>query len=102
MTSTTVTEEASTTAEQTPSVTLSSNPAGKKLLNFDENGVPVYKVPTFPDKYAERKWAKEQVAGAFRVFSRLGYADGGAGHISLRGEWKHVKKAQQSGPGRSA
>ena len=58
----------------------------KKLLNFDKDGKPTYQVPSFSDKLQERKWAKEQVAGAFRVFARLGYADGGAGHISLRGK----------------
>jgi len=36
-------------------------------------------------KEAERKWQLEQMAGAFRVFARLGFADGGSGHISLRG-----------------
>ncbi|KAH9907174.1 class II aldolase/adducin N-terminal [Xylariomycetidae sp. FL2044] len=73
---------------QAPSATLSTVLPAKgpstKLLNFDENGKPVYKVPEFSDKLTERRWALEQVAGAFRVFARLGYADGGAGHISLR------------------
>ena len=41
-------------------------------------------IPTFSDKYAERQWAKELMAGAFRVFAKLGYADGAGGHISLR------------------
>lgn len=58
----------------------------KQLLNFDEDGIPTYKVPTFATPQEEREWSKAQVAGAFRVFSRLGYADGGAGHISLRGK----------------
>jgi ribulose-5-phosphate 4-epimerase/fuculose-1-phosphate aldolase len=44
------------------------------------------KLPTFKDKYEERKWAKAQMAGAFRIFDKLGYADGVAGHVSLRGE----------------
>lgn len=80
-TTTTVTEVASSPAK---SISLDT-PLRKKLLNYDENGLPIYQVPSFTDKLAERKWAKEQVAGAFRVFARLGYADGGAGHISLRG-----------------
>ncbi|XXH00787.1 hypothetical protein Hte_007138 [Hypoxylon texense] len=41
-------------------------------------------IPQFSDKYAERKWAKEHMAGAFRVFAKLGYNDGAGGHISLR------------------
>ncbi|KAJ5612565.1 class ii aldolase and adducin domain-containing protein [Penicillium lagena] len=31
-----------------------------------------------------RKWQLEQMAGAFRIFAKLGFADGGSGHISLR------------------
>jgi hypothetical protein len=49
------------------------------------------KLPTFSDKYEERKWAKAQMAGAFRVFAKLGYADGVAGHVSLRGKIRFVK-----------
>ena len=56
----------------------------KSLLNYG-GSEPLYKVPTFTDKYAERTWAKQHMAGAFRIFAKLGYADGGAGHISLRG-----------------
>ncbi|KAF2008883.1 class II aldolase and Adducin domain-containing protein [Aaosphaeria arxii CBS 175.79] len=39
----------------------------------------------WPETIKERqKWQLEQMAGAFRVFAKLGYADGGSGHISLR------------------
>lgn len=41
-------------------------------------------IPTFDDPYAERKWAKEQMAAAFRLWAKLGYNDGAGGHISLR------------------
>lgn len=41
-------------------------------------------LPVFENKYAERQWAKEHMAAAFRVFAKLGYADGAGGHISLR------------------
>lgn len=41
-------------------------------------------IPQFTDKYAERQWAKEHMAGAFRVFAKLGFNDGAGGHISLR------------------
>lgn len=44
------------------------------------------KLPVFSDVYEERKWAKAQMAGAFRVFAKLGYSDGVAGHVSLRGK----------------
>ncbi|EER31091.1 conserved hypothetical protein [Candida tropicalis MYA-3404] len=43
-----------------------------------------YQKPTFTDKYQERKWALEHMAGAFRVFARKGYTEGTAGHISIR------------------
>lgn len=43
-----------------------------------------YPLPTFTDKHAERKWAKQHMAAAFRVFARKGYTEGTAGHISLR------------------
>jgi len=74
----------STTSTQTAtSAAIQLKGATKSVLNFGQ-GASLYKIPAFSDKYAERKWAKEQVAGAFRVFAKLGYADGGAGHISLR------------------
>ncbi|CAK7238476.1 hypothetical protein SEUCBS140593_010727 [Sporothrix eucalyptigena] len=50
-----------------------------------ENNLPkVQKVPVFTDKLEERAWAKAQMAAAFRVFAKLGYCDGVAGHMSLR------------------
>ncbi|KAH7129495.1 class II aldolase/adducin N-terminal [Dactylonectria estremocensis] len=50
----------------------------------DGDVVRVHRIPSFPTKEATRKWQLEQMAGAFRVFAKLGYADGGSGHISLR------------------
>lgn len=44
----------------------------------------LHEIPTFTDKHAERQWAKEHMAAAFRVFAKLGYNDGAGGHISLR------------------
>lgn len=43
-----------------------------------------YQLPKFTDKYEERKWAKQHMAAAFRIFARKGYTEGSAGHISLR------------------
>lgn len=43
-----------------------------------------YPVPQFENKHDERTWAKQHMAGAFRVFSRRGYTEGSAGHISIR------------------
>jgi hypothetical protein len=50
-------------------------------------GSPIDKVhlpPTFEDKYQERKYLKERLALAFRIFARLGFDEGVAGHITLR------------------
>lgn len=47
------------------------------------NGNP-HKIPVFENKYDERKWVLEHMAGAFRVFGRKDYAEGTAGHISVR------------------
>ncbi|QSS65543.1 hypothetical protein I7I51_06387 [Histoplasma capsulatum] len=41
-------------------------------------------IPTFESKEEEQKWAKNHMAGAFRIFAKLGFADGASGHISLR------------------
>lgn len=40
--------------------------------------------PKFEDKYKERQWMLEHMAGVFRVFGRKGYTEGSAGHISVR------------------
>lgn len=42
------------------------------------------KPPTFEDKYEEREYLKGRLALAFRIFSRCGYDEGVAGHITLR------------------
>lgn len=40
--------------------------------------------PKFEDKYEEREYLKGQLAAAFRIFGKLGYDQGVAGHITLR------------------
>jgi hypothetical protein len=40
--------------------------------------------PTFTSALAERSWSLEHMAGAFRLFGKLGFGEGAAGHISLR------------------
>jgi hypothetical protein len=44
----------------------------------------IHEIPQFTDKYAERQWAKEHMAAAFRIFAKFGFNDGAGGHISLR------------------
>jgi ribulose-5-phosphate 4-epimerase/fuculose-1-phosphate aldolase len=40
--------------------------------------------PTFTDVQEERKYRKEKLAGAFRIFAKFGYDEGVAGHITAR------------------
>jgi len=40
--------------------------------------------PRFADKYEERTYLKGRLALAFRIFGKLGYDEGVAGHITLR------------------
>lgn len=40
--------------------------------------------PAFEDKYEERKYLKHRLTLAFRVFAKFGFAEGVAGHITLR------------------
>ncbi|KAI1640829.1 putative aldolase [Biscogniauxia mediterranea] len=44
----------------------------------------LHHIPRPESLEAQRKWQLEQMAGAFRIFAKLGFADGGSGHISLR------------------
>jgi hypothetical protein len=40
--------------------------------------------PKFADKYQEREFQKGRLALAFRIFAKLGFDEGVAGHITLR------------------
>ncbi len=40
--------------------------------------------PKFVDKYQEREYQKGRLALAFRIFAKLGFDEGVAGHITLR------------------
>lgn len=53
----------------------------------DTNGEAkrLHHIPRPSDKEIERKWLLEQMAGAFRIFAKLGFSDGSSGHISVRG-----------------
>lgn len=58
-------------------------------LNTESSGGEVKRIHHIPwpaTADARRRWQLEQMAGAFRVFAKLGFADGSSGHISLRGE----------------
>lgn len=44
----------------------------------------LHRIPRPESLEAQRRWQLEQMAGAFRIFAKLGFADGSSGHISLR------------------
>lgn len=52
--------------------------------NLAKGGAHPNQLPKFDDMHAKRKWMLQHMAGAFRVFSRNGYTEGTAGHISIR------------------
>lgn len=41
-------------------------------------------IPTFTDAFQERDYQKGRLALAFRIFAKLGFDEGVAGHITLR------------------
>lgn len=64
-----------------PSLPTSGNETGKRTLA----GMPTFPgPPKFTDKYAEREYQKGRLALAFRIFGKLGFDEGVAGHITLR------------------
>lgn len=56
--------------------------SGDPSLAFihDETTAP----PTFTDKFEERAYLKHRLALAFRIFAQFGFAEGVAGHITVR------------------
>jgi hypothetical protein len=67
--------DSSVTAENTTSPAKESTAA---------RGIGFPKAPTFQDKYEERQYQKKRLALAFRIFAKLGFDEGVAGHITLR------------------
>lgn len=53
-----------------------------KTLDFSSEPLPA--PPVFQDKYKEREYLKSRLTLAFRVFAKLGFDCGIAGHITLR------------------
>ncbi|KAL6240304.1 hypothetical protein RBB50_012791 [Rhinocladiella similis] len=77
----------SATATETVSHTLST-PTGP--THIQEQFKPKITMPTFPsppkfeDPYKEREYLKGRLAAAYRIFSKYGFDEGVAGHITLR------------------
>lgn len=70
----------------TPSAHVEEEPQnqGKTPLQLISQGTCLPGIPKHPTFAAQRQWQLEKMALAFRVFARLGYTDGMAGHISVR------------------
>ena len=56
---------------------LSKDRANLQISNFPSP-------PTFEDKYEEREYLKGRLTAALRIFGKLGFEEGVAGHITLR------------------
>lgn len=56
----------------------------KTPLQLISQGPSLPGIPKHPTIVAQRQWLLERMALAFRLFARLGYTDGMAGHISVR------------------
>ena len=74
-------------ATQTSTVTLVDPPPLEHKLRAESaefTSEPFEAPPTFENKYEERKYQKGRLALAFRIFAKLGFDEGVAGHITLR------------------
>ncbi|EMD94366.1 hypothetical protein COCC4DRAFT_148587 [Bipolaris maydis ATCC 48331] len=74
------------TTRETPKM-ISENVQQRVLSPLEamgHQGIAVEAIPMFDSIASKRKWLLEHLAGAFRVFGREGYAEGIAGHISVR------------------
>ena len=60
-----------------PGVTVTKDAVIDMLSSFP-------KPPSFEDKYEEREYLKGRLAAALRIFGKLGFEEGVAGHITLR------------------
>lgn len=77
----------SSTVTQSVDTSVKMRSGQESVLNFkstEGKTSSFHEIPSFTDKQAERTWAKQHMAAAFRTFARLGWADGASGHISLR------------------
>ncbi|KAH0584653.1 hypothetical protein H2248_010184 [Termitomyces sp. 'cryptogamus'] len=64
---------------------LDPNDAFNKMWRGSKDGsIRLKPMPKFEDPYAEREWIKAHLAAVFRYWGKMGYADGNAGHITVR------------------
>jgi hypothetical protein len=63
---------------------LDSNPFTRVWRGDRAGTIKMPGVPTFDDKYEERTWVKQHMAGCFRYWGKMGFGEGTAGHITVR------------------
>lgn len=74
-----------TTSVQSASfATSAEEPVNQNFAAVATGGIPYPGIPKIEDPYKKRQWQLEHMAGAFRVFARMGFTEGAAGHISVR------------------
>ncbi|KAI1031920.1 hypothetical protein LB504_000331 [Fusarium proliferatum] len=66
------------------SVAAPEEPVNQNFAAVATGGIPYPGIPRIEDPYQKRQWQLEHMAGAFRVFARMGFTEGAAGHISVR------------------
>ncbi|KAH0579576.1 Meiotically up-regulated gene 14 protein [Termitomyces sp. J132] len=61
-----------------------NNPFNKIWRGSKDGSIALKPMPKFDDPYAEREWIKAHLAAVFRYWGKMGYAEGNAGHITVR------------------
>ncbi|KAJ5684512.1 Decarboxylase NovR [Penicillium maclennaniae] len=76
----------STTTETIPSTMSAKGPQSSQTAGAESAKVKMQMptMPKFENKLEEREYLKGRLAAAFRIFGKLGYDEGVAGHITLR------------------
>jgi len=67
-----------------PAVPTSNGNEDQETRTLQFSSEPLPAPPTFEDKYKEREYLKSRLTLAFRIFAKLGFDNGIAGHITLR------------------
>ena len=73
-----------TCSTQSASFATSIEAENQNFAAVATGGIPYPGIPKIEDPYKKRQWQLEHMAGAFRVFARMGFTEGAAGHISVR------------------
>jgi Class II Aldolase and Adducin N-terminal domain len=82
-----------TTTTTTATTSVAANGSSDKPADFfeevhflgdAEGKIKIRSPPKFASQLDERKYQKQHLAAAFRVFAKQGFDEGVAGHISLR------------------